>query len=154
MRCPYCASLDSKVVDSRESEDGSAIRRRRECEVCKKRYTTYEKIESMPVLVVKNDGNRQLFDISKIKKGLIKACEKRPVSMEQIDALASDIEKKVNNSLAQEISSKKIGDLVMEGLKTCDEVAYVRFASVHRQFKDLNTMREEIDKLVDNKPKL
>jgi transcriptional repressor NrdR len=154
MRCPYCNSLDSKVVDSRESEDGSSIRRRRECEVCKKRYTTYEKIESMPVLVIKNDGSRQLFDISKIKKGLLKACEKRPVSMEQIDNLAIEIEKKVNNSLAQEISSKKIGDMVMEGLKDLDEVAYVRFASVHRQFKDLNTLREEIDKLVDFKNKI
>ncbi|NLT18350.1 MAG: Transcriptional repressor NrdR [Firmicutes bacterium ADurb.Bin080] len=153
MKCPFCGSLDSKVVDSRESDDGSAIRRRRECEVCKKRYTTYEKIESMPVLVIKNDGNRQLFDVSKIKKGLIKACEKRPVSLDQIDSLVGEIEKKVNNSLAQEISSKKIGDMVMEGLKELDEVAYVRFASVHRKFTDINMMREEINKLVDNKTK-
>ncbi|MDD4120056.1 MAG: transcriptional regulator NrdR [Clostridia bacterium] len=153
MKCPFCGSLDSKVVDSRESDDGSAIRRRRECEVCKKRYTTYEKIESMPVLVIKNDGNRQLFDVSKIKKGLIKACEKRPVSLDQIDSLVSEIEKRVNNSLAQEISSKKIGDMVMEGLKDLDEVAYVRFASVHRKFTDINMMREEINKLVDNKIK-
>ena len=149
MKCPFCSSLDSKVVDNRLSEDGTTIRRRRECSECSKRYTTYEKIESTPILVIKNNGNRQIFDISKIKNGIIKACEKRPVSMVKIEKLVSDIEKKVNNTLAQEISSKKIGDLVMEGLKELDDVAYVRFASVHRQFKDINTLMEEIKKLVN-----
>ena len=147
MKCPFCGGLDSKVVDSRLSEDGPSIRRRRECTACAKRYTTYEKIESTPILVIKNNGTRQIFDINKIKNGIIKACEKRPVSMAKIDKMVSDIEKQVNNTLAQEISSKKIGELVMEGLKELDEVAYVRFASVHRQFKDINTLMEEIMKL-------
>lgn len=147
MKCPFCGSPESKVVDSRLSDDGASIRRRRECMSCAKRYTTYEKIESTPILVIKNNGTRQIFDIGKIKNGIIKACEKRPVSMAKIDKMVSDIEKQVNNSLAQEISSKKIGEMVMEGLKDLDEVAYVRFASVHRQFKDINTLMEEIMKL-------
>ncbi len=147
MKCPFCGSPESKVVDSRLSDDGASIRRRRECMSCAKRYTTYEKIESTPILVIKNNGTRQIFDIGKIKNGIIKACEKRPVSMAKIDKMVSDIEKQVNNSLAQEISSKKIGEMVMEGLKELDEVAYVRFASVHRQFKDINTLMEEIMKL-------
>ena len=147
MKCPFCGNLDSKVVDSRLSDDGASIRRRRECTACGKRYTTYEKVESTPILVIKNNGTRQIFDINKIKNGIIKACEKRPVSMAKIDKMVPDIEKQVNNTLAQEISSKKIGELVMEGLKELDEVAYVRFASVHRQFKDINTLMEEIMKL-------
>ena len=147
MRCPFCGNMDSKVVDSRVSDDGASIRRRRECTACGKRYTTYEKVESTPILVIKNNGTRQIFDINKIKNGIIKACEKRPVSMAKIDKMVSDIEKQVNNTLAQEISSKKIGELVMEGLKDLDEVAYVRFASVHRQFKDIKTLMEEIMKL-------
>ena len=147
MRCPFCGNMDSKVVDSRVSDDGASIRRRRECTACGKRYTTYEKVESTPILVIKNNGTRQIFDINKIKNGIIKACEKRPVSMAKIDKMVSDIEKQINNTLAQEISSKKIGELVMEGLKDLDEVAYVRFASVHRQFKDINTLMEEIMKL-------
>lgn len=151
MKCPFCNSLESKVVDSRLNDDGTSIRRRRECVECGKRYTTYEKIESTPVLVIKNNGNRQIFDSSKIKNGIIKACEKRPVSMAKIDKLVSDIEKQVNNTLAQEISSKKVGDMVMNGLKALDEVAYVRYASVHRQFKDINTLLEEIEKLVADK---
>ena len=151
MKCPFCNSLDSKVVDSRLNDDGTSIRRRRECVGCGKRYTTYEKIESTPVLVIKNNGNRQIFDSTKIKNGIIKACEKRPVSMAKIDKLVSDIEKQVNNTLAQEISSKKVGDMVMNGLKGLDEVAYVRYASVHRQFKDINTLLEEIEKLVADK---
>ncbi|MBO5773802.1 MAG: transcriptional repressor NrdR [Clostridia bacterium] len=151
MKCPFCNSLDSKVVDSRLNDDGTSIRRRRECVGCGKRYTTYEKIESTPVLVIKNNGNRQIFDSSKIKNGIIKACEKRPVSMARIDKLVNDIEKQVNNTLAQEISSKKVGDMVMNGLKSLDEVAYVRYASVHRQFKDINTLLEEIEKLVADK---
>lgn len=151
MKCPFCNALDSKVVDSRLNDDGTSIRRRRECSACAKRYTTYEKIESTPVLVIKNNGNRQIFDSSKIKNGIIKACEKRPVSMAKIDKLVSDIEKQVNNTLAQEISSKKVGDMVMNGLKALDDVAYVRYASVHRQFKDINTLLEEIEKLVADK---
>ena len=151
MKCPFCNSLDSKVVDSRLNDDGTSIRRRRECVGCGKRYTTYEKIESTPVLVIKNNGNRQIFDSSKIKNGIIKACEKRPVSMARIDKLVNDIEKQVNNTLAQEISSKKVCDMVMNGLKSLDEVAYVRYASVHRQFKDINTLLEEIEKLVADK---
>ena len=148
MKCPFCGNPESKVIDSRLSEDGTSIRRRRECAGCSKRYTTYEKIESTPILVIKNNGNRQIFDISKIKNGIIKACEKRPVSMAKIDKMVADIEKQVNNTLAQEISSKKIGEMVMEGLKELDEVAYVRFASVHRQFKDINTLMEEIKQLM------
>ena len=151
MKCPFCNSLESKVIDSRLNDDGTSIRRRRECVGCSKRYTTYEKIESSPVLVIKNNGNRQIFDSAKIKNGIIKACEKRPVSMARIDKLVSDIEKQVNNTLAQEISSRKVGDMVMNGLKGLDEVAYVRYASVHRQFKDINTLLEEIEKLVADK---
>ncbi|MDD3946711.1 MAG: transcriptional regulator NrdR [Clostridia bacterium] len=153
MKCPFCGSQDSKVIDSRLNEDGTSIRRRRECMSCTKRYTTYEKIEYTPILVVKANGNRQIFDAMKIKNGLIKACEKRPVPIAKIDKLASEIEKQITNSLAQEISSKKIGEMVMDGLKNLDEVAYVRFASVHRQFKDINTLREEIEKLMGAKSK-
>lgn len=151
MKCPYCSSLESKVIDSRLSEDGTTIRRRRECTDCAKRYTTYEKIELAPILVIKSNNNRQIFDSGKIKAGIIKACEKRPVPVAKIDKLVSEIEKQVNNSLAQEISSKKIGEMVMAGLKELDEVAYVRFASVHRQFKDINTLREEIERLIGTK---
>lgn len=151
MKCIYCGSLESKVIDSRLSEDGTTIRRRRECGACKMRYTTYEKVELAPVMVVKSDGTRQPFDPNKIKSGILKACEKRPISMTQIDSVVSAIEKQISNSLAQEISSKKIGDMVMNGLKELDQVAYVRFASVHREFKDLNTLLEEIQNLVGQK---
>ncbi|MFA5449663.1 MAG: transcriptional regulator NrdR [Clostridia bacterium] len=151
MKCSSCGSLDSKVIDSRLSEDGLTIKRRRECSECAKRYTTYERIEYSPVLVIKSDGTRELFDSRKIKAGVIKSCEKRPVTASNIDVLVSNIEKKIHNSLAQEISSKKIGEMVMEGLKELDEVAYVRFASVHREFKDINTLREAIEKLIGNK---
>lgn len=151
MKCIYCGSLESKVIDSRLSEDGTTIRRRRECSACKMRYTTYEKVELAPVMVVKSDGTRQPFDPNKIKSGILKACEKRPISMTQIDSVVSAIEKQISNSLAQEISSKKIGDMVMNGLKELDQVAYVRFASVHREFKDLNTLLEEIQNLVGQK---
>ncbi|HOB64330.1 MAG: transcriptional repressor NrdR [Clostridiales bacterium] len=151
MKCPFCGSIDSKVIDSRLNEDGTSIRRRRECISCLKRYTTYEKIEYTPILVVKSNGNRQIFDPAKIKNGILKACEKRPVPIAKVDKLVADIEKQVNNSLAQEISSKKIGEMVMDGLKTLDDVAYVRFASVHRQFKDINTLKEEIERLIGNK---
>lgn len=151
MKCIFCGSVESKVVDSRVSDDGNSIRRRRECITCQKRYTTYEKVESTPVLVIKSNGNRQAFDSAKIKSGLMKACEKRPVPIAKIDKLISEVEKQVNNTLAQEITSKQIGEMVMEKLKSLDEVAYVRFASVHREFKDLNTLYNEIETLVKNK---
>lgn len=151
MKCMFCGCTNSKVIDSRLNEEGTSIRRRRECEQCGKRFTTYETVETTPILVIKKGGNRQTFDPLKIKSGIIKACEKRPVPMYKIDKLVSDIEKHIYNSLDQEISSKDIGDLVMHGLKELDEVAYVRFASVHRQFKDINTLLTEIEDLVKNK---
>ena len=141
MKCIYCGCIDSKVVDSRQNEDGTSIRRRRECVDCGKRFTTYETVESTPILVVKKDGSRQMFDINK-------ACEKRPISMTNIDKLVGDIQRTVLNSLDQEVPSTYIGDLVMEGLKGIDEVAYVRYASVHRQFRDINTLLDEIEGLV------
>lgn len=143
----YCGCTDSKVVDSRLSEDGTSIRRRRECSQCGKRFTTYETVEYTPIMVIKKSGNRQAFDTNKIRSGLLKACEKRPVSMVDIDRIIDDIEKKIHNSLVQEISSTEIGDMVMDALRNLDEVAYVRFASVHRQFKDINTLFEEIERL-------
>ncbi len=151
MKCNVCACMDSKVIDSRVSDDGLSIRRRRECINCGKRFTTYEKIESTPVLVVKSNGNRQIFDSSKIKSGVMKACEKRPVPIAEIEKLIADIEKQVHNSLAQEISSKKIGEMVMQRLKELDDVAYVRFASVHREFKDINTFLTEIQTILHGK---
>ena len=148
MKCIYCGCVESKVVDSRSAEDGTTIRRRRECINCGKRFTTYETIETTPILVIKSDGNRQAFDINKIKGGIIKACEKRPVPMHKIEALVEDIKKQITNSLESEISTKKIGEMVMEKLKEIDEVAYVRFASVYRQFKDINTFMDELNKLL------
>lgn len=148
MRCMYCNHTDSKVVDSRPTEDGWAIRRRRECVGCGKRFTTYEKIENPVILVVKKDGRREAFDIEKVKMGIIKACEKRPVAMKDIDALVTSIEKRVYNSLEQEVSTEALGEMVMDGLKELDQVAYVRFASVYRQFKDINTFRDELNKLL------
>ncbi len=148
MKCIYCGCIDSKVVDSRQNEDGTSIRRRRECVDCGKRFTTYETVESTPILVVKKDGSRQMFDINKVKIGIMKACEKRPISMTNIDKLVGDIQRTVLNSLDQEVPSTYIGDLVMEGLKGIDEVAYVRYASVHRQFRDINTLLDEIEGLV------
>ncbi len=151
MKCMYCGCMDSKVIDSRLNEDGTSIRRRRECVNCGKRFTTYETVEHTPIMVVKNGGNRQVFDPSKIKNGIIKSCEKRPVSMYEIEKLVSDIEKQIYNSLEQEITSKQIGDMVMEGLKNIDDVAYVRFASVHKHFKDINTLLQEIEELLGEK---
>ena len=147
MKCMYCGNLESKVVDSRQSDDGTVIRRRRECTNCGRRYTTYETVETTPILVIKNNGNRQAFDAGKLKNGIVKSCEKRPVPMWKIDALVEDIQKKIYNSLVQEISSKEIGEMVMNGLKEIDEVAYVRFASVYRQFKDISTFMKELEKL-------
>ena len=138
MKCIYCGYEESKVLDSRSTEESNSIRRRRECLRCGKRFTTYETVENLPVLVVKKDGTRQPFDIQKVKAGIIKACEKRPVSMSQIEEIAAEVEKNIQNNLKQEVISTEIGELVMARLKTLDEVAYVRFASVYRQFKDVS----------------
>ncbi|KUO70706.1 MAG: NrdR family transcriptional regulator [Clostridia bacterium BRH_c25] len=147
MKCPYCGYSESKVVDSRPTVEEAAIRRRRECEKCTKRFTTYEKIEEMPLIIVKKGGRREVYQRSKMMNGLLRACEKRPVSISQIEAIADEIEKELYNSLEKEIDSKKIGELVMQRLKKIDDVAYVRFASVYRQFKDINTFLEELNKL-------
>ncbi len=152
MKCMYCGCEDSKVIDSRSTDDGRSIRRRRECSNCGRRFTTFETIESVPLLVVKRDGTRQLFEKEKLKNGIIRACEKRPISMAQIDGVADNIEKALYNSLEQEVSSQKIGDLVMRELKTLDEVAYIRFAAVYRQFKDSATFIEEMRKIFGEKP--
>ncbi len=151
MRCLYCNCTESKVIDSRSADDDRTIRRRRECTNCGRRFTTYETIEVSPILVVKSDGNRQAFDMGKIKRGIIKACEKRPVPIEKIDALAEEIAKKIYNSMEQEVSSKEIGEMVMDGLKSLDEVAYVRYASVYRSFKDINSFMSELQRMMENK---
>lgn len=148
MKCPFCGFEESKVVDSRSTEDNSTIRRRRECLKCNKRYTTYEKIEDFPILVIKKDMTRENFNKEKIINGLIIACQKRPVSRKQMEDIASEIEKKISNSMLTEIPSKDIGEMVMEKLKEVDEISYVRFASVYRQFKDINTFLEEIKNLI------
>lgn len=150
MKCPYCGYSESKVVDSRPTEE-VAIRRRRECEKCGKRFTTYEKIEEMPLIIVKKDGSREVYQRSKMMNGLLRACEKRPISISQIEAIADDIEKELYNSMEKEIESKRIGELVMNRLKKIDDVAYVRFASVYRQFKDINTFLEELNKLINER---
>lgn len=149
MKCPYCDYLESKVVDSRPTEEGQAIRRRRECIGCSKRFTTYEKIEEIPIIVVKKDGNRQSYDRNKLLNGIIKSCEKRPVSIGDIERIVNDIEKNLSNSLEKEITSVEIGEMVMNKLKDLDEVAYVRFASVYRQFKDVNSFMNELKKILD-----
>ena len=151
MRCPYCGYKESKVVDSRPAEEGSSIRRRRECLQCEKRFTTYETVESLPMVVIKKDGSRQSFDKSKLLRGMIRACEKRPVSLAELERLADEIEQTLQNSLEREIQSEAIGEQVMEKLKGVDEVAYVRFASVYRQFKDINTFMAELNKLLAEK---
>lgn len=151
MKCPFCGFIDSKVIDSRPAEDGTTIRRRRECLDCQKRFTTYEVIERMPLVVIKRDGSRQSFDKLKIINGLIRACEKRPVTMTQIETIAADIEQELRGRLESEVSSETIGEMVMVRLKELDEVAYVRFASVYRSFKDINTFMEELTKLLGNK---
>lgn len=148
MKCPYCGQRDSKVVDSRPTEEYDSIRRRRECLSCGKRFTTYETVERLPLIVIKKDGSRQSFEKDKVLRGLIRACEKRPVTMNSLMKLADEIEQELQNSLERETSTKKIGELVMEKLKDVDEVAYVRFASVYRQFKDINTFMEELNKLL------
>lgn len=145
MKCKFCDSLDSKVIDSRLNENGTSVRRRRECTKCGRRFTTFEEYETIPVLVIKNDGSRQPFDREKIKRGIIKACEKRPVTLSQIEEMVCEIEKEINNSLEPEISSKKIGELVMKAIKSVDQVAYIRFASVYRQFTDVSNFIELLD---------
>lgn len=147
MKCPVCDYTESKVIDSRPSEEGSSIRRRRECLSCQNRFTTYEKIETLPLLVIKKDKTRELFDKNKLLSGIIKACHKRPVTMEQMEDVATEIEAELQNSLTREISSQMIGVLVMDKLKCLDPVAYVRFASVYREFKDLDTFMRELEQL-------
>ncbi len=151
MKCPYCSCEDSKVIDSRPTDEGERIRRRRECTRCGKRFTTYEIIETVPLIVVKKDGTRESFDRSKLFNGLLRACEKRPVSVEEIEKSVIDIETQLQNSLEKEITSEKIGELAMDKLKNIDEVAYVRFASVYRQFKDVSTFVDEVTKLLNEK---
>ena len=148
MKCPFCEYEESKVIDSRPTEEGGAIRRRRECLKCAKRFTTYEKIENIPLMVVKKDGSRQMFDREKLLNGIMRACEKRPVTTADMERIVAEIETATQNLLEREISSQKIGEMVMERLPAIDEVAYVRFASVYRQFKDINTFVEEINKLL------
>ena len=153
MKCPYCDFDTSKVVDSRPIEEGNSIRRRRECENCKRRFTTYEKIEQVNVMVVKKDGAREFFDREKILKGIIRSCEKRPISIKQMENIVTDIEKEIVNMMQREISSEEIGNLVMDKLKDIDEVSYVRFASVYRQFKDVNSFLDELKNIIDEKSK-
>ncbi len=147
MKCVYCGSEESKVLDSRSTDETNAIRRRRECLGCGKRFTTYETIEMTPILVVKSDGSRQAFDINKVKNGMIKACEKRPVTLNQIEEVAANIEKTLQNNFSQEVPSSELGEMVMEALKKLDEVAYVRFASVYRQFKDIDSFKKLLQEL-------
>ena len=148
MNCTFCAYEESKVIDSRPTDEGQRIRRRRECLQCGKRFTTYEIIESLPIIVIKKDKSRETFNRNKIMNGLLRACEKRPVSIDMLDKVIDDIEIIIQNSLDREVTSEKIGELVMEKLKGIDEVAYVRFASVYRQFKDINTFMSELNKLL------
>lgn len=150
MKCPYCENPDTKVIDSRPTEEGHAIRRRRGCEKCGKRFTTYEKVEESIIMIIKKDGRRESFDRNKVMNGIVKACEKRPVSMADIERVVSEIERGLNNLMEKEVKSTFIGELIMEQLKKLDEVAYVRFASVYRQFTDVNTFIKEIEKLIGN----
>ena len=151
MKCPYCAHLESKVVDSRPSDEGTSIRRRRECLECHKRFTTYETMESLPLVVIKKDGSRQTFDKSKLLNGMLRACEKRPVPFSQLEGIANEIEQALQNEMDREVPSARIGELVMDRLREVDEVAYVRFASVYRQFKDISTFMSELNKLLAEK---
>ena len=151
MKCPYCGYKESKVVDSRPAEEGSSIRRRRECLSCEKRFTTYETVESLPMVVIKKDGSRQSFDRSKVLRGMTRACEKRPVSFDELERISEEIEQNLQNSLEREVSTEAIGEQVMDKLRSVDEVAYVRFASVYRQFKDIDTFMHELNKLLADK---
>lgn len=151
MKCPFCGFVDSKVIDSRPAEEGATIRRRRECLACQKRFTTYEVIERLPLVVVKRDGSRQSFDKVKLINGMVRACEKRPVALQTLEKIADDIEQELQSNLEREISTVEIGEMVMKRLKDVDEVAYVRFASVYRSFKDINTFMDELSKLLTEK---
>ena len=151
MKCPYCSFEESKVIDSRPTDEGERIRRRRECLNCQKRFTTYEIVESLPIIVIKKDKSREVFNRDKLLNGLLRACEKRPVSLEKLETMIDEIEVVLQNSLDREVSSDKIGELVMDKLKDVDEVAYVRFASVYRQFKDIGTLMNELNKLLNTK---
>ena len=151
MKCPYCGYLESKVIDSRPAEEGASIRRRRECLTCQRRFTTYEIMERLPLVVIKRDGSRQTFDKSKLVKSMLKACEKRSVALDQLEDIAGDIEQTMQNALEREVPTSEIGEEVMKRLKDLDEVAYVRFASVYRQFKDINTFMDELSKLLADK---
>ena len=151
MKCPFCSYTESKVIDSRPAEEGATIRRRRECLACKKRFTTYEIIERLPLVVIKRDGSRQSFDRVKLINGMVRACEKRPVSLGQLEAIADDIEQELQSHLEREVSTAEIGEMVMAHIRSVDEVAYVRFASVYRSFKDINTFMEELSKLLTEK---
>ena len=148
MKCPFCGFMESKVIDSRPAEEGATIRRRRECQSCQKRFTTYEIIERLPLVVVKRDNSRQTFDKVKLINGMVRACEKRPVTLSTLEAIADDIEQELQSNPEREISTVDIGEMVMARLKQVDEVAYVRFASVYRSFKDINTFMEELSKLL------
>lgn len=148
MKCPFCDNPDTKVIDSRPTEEGHAIRRRRGCDRCSKRFTTYEKVEETILMVVKKDGKREAFDRNKLLRGITRACEKRPVSLATMEGMVEEIERKLNNMMEKEVASDYIGELVMDELKKVDEVSYVRFASVYRQFTDVNTFMKEIEKLI------
>ena len=149
MRCLFCGHTESKVIDSRATDEGATIRRRRECLECGKRFTTYEKIESIPIIVVKKDGTRESFDRDKIINGIVRACEKRPISLKDIESVVEEIETKLYNLLEKEVSTEKIGEMVMERLQKLDDIAYVRFASVYRQFKDINSFMDELAKIIN-----
>lgn len=151
MKCPFCGYAESKVIDSRPADEGASIRRRRECLACQRRFTTYEVMERLPLVVVKRDGSRQSFDKVKLINGMVRACEKRPVTLSQLEKIADDIEQELQSSLEREISTVDIGEMVMTRLKDVDEVAYVRFASVYRSFKDINTFMDELSKLLTDK---
>ena len=151
MKCPYCGYLESKVVDSRPTDEGGSIRRRRECQSCGRCFTTYEPVENVPLLVIKRDGSRQAFNKSKLLSGLVKACEKRPVAMASLEDACGQIEQRLSNSMEREIDSRRIGELAMESLKEIDQVAYVRFASVYREFKDIGAFMDELSKLLQSK---
>lgn len=151
MKCPFCGDEDSKVVDSRKSEDGSSIRRRRECLKCQRRFTTYEMVESLPIIVVKRDGSRQNFDRTKVLNSMIRAFDKRKVDIDDLDALTTEIEQDIQNSLAREITTDQIGEMVMAHIKPMDEVAYIRFASVYRRFQDVNSFVREVSRFLEEK---
>ena len=151
MKCPFCGDQESKVVDSRHSEDGLSIRRRRECLACQRRFTTYEVVESLPIIVVKRDGSRQAFDRDKILNSMVRACDKRVVPFSELDRLTTEIEQTIQNSLEREVSTDKIGEMVMERLKPLDEVAYIRFASVYRRFQDVTSFMHEVNKFLEEK---